>query len=329
MMTAFSLFGADLINLVWMGGLEYVTHFSVVSSLVMPLKIPFLQYNTSSDRIKNIHLVHSYSTTETSTEEKPLSACEKFSDFFNAPITKFWVNFIPHSLRVAMFSNFMLSDERSKCAHMVEYFTASYAVAYLIEQAWMFVTEHEELSKRIKDYFSLQHNLCDFTIMTTCLLGFSIRISGFELFRGFNMLHIADIFYSCALIFSFFRILYYLVVFKDVGPYIIMLNFMFRDLTAFLVIMTTMILGFGIGMESVLSATRNSNQTIWLDLWGFMMKPSMMMYGFSLFLEDITDAFNCTGGDSNIFRFCSRTNTIRFLSIDKLKIVQNVLFCFR
>ncbi|XP_075239947.1 transient receptor potential cation channel subfamily M member 2-like isoform X3 [Convolutriloba macropyga] len=303
----------DLMLEVWTGQMKnYVTNKNVVCGLLCPFVIPFLEYETSRETVQNMHTIHSFTkpTPQQMTECKDhsdlrcLSTAAKFSGFYNSPITKFWSNFIVHAFVVAFFANFMMSSERFKGVNKAEYATFAYAIGYVIEEIYQLFSGEGSIRRRISQYFGSQPNLCDLGIVTFFLSGFGIRVSQLEMICSFNAYHLSDVAYSICLIMCFFRILFYLVMFPSLGPYIIMLSYMIRDLTAFLAIMFTMVLGFGIGMESILSGARDVDEQLWKDLWGFLMKPTMQMYGFTLFLEDITNAFNCTESGLSLFSGC-------------------------
>ena len=75
---------------------------------------------------------------------------------------------------------------------------------------------------------------------------------------------------------------------------------MVKDLTAFMVILVSCVLGFGVAMEALLVAN-SPEKSLWIEIWGFLVKPTMQMYGFDLFLDDIALAFNCSAPDDESF----------------------------
>ena len=289
----------ELILTVWTGRLKsHVKDRYIAAGLLCPAVIPFLDFETKSQSLNATSLLHDpRRITQVFTKDHK-SVIHKFQLFYLAPITKFWANFFTFIAFLLLFSEFMISHARYESVGVIECILMTYVTGYAIEEIFQLHESGDCFSSRVKNYFTPDPNKLDAALLCSFIFTFLVRFLQYDFLWGLSAVYLTDILYVTSLLLGFVRILFFVMIKPSLGPYIIMLQFMIKDLYAFLVILVSAVLGFGVAMEALLVANV-TDKTLWNDIWGFMIKPSMQMYGFDLFLEDIATAFNCSSADED------------------------------
>ena len=297
---------SDLIRSAWTGKMaNFVGNFPVFMAALFPLAVPFLPFDQEFHAIRSLNLPTTRGCQEklaTTEGYQFMSISAKYNEFYRAPITKFWLNCITRCVLLILFAAFMLTGYKTDEPEILESIVAIYVFSVCLED----VIQLFKGGSTMGNTLSLIFDSMDLLALVLFFAGFAARStkSIFNLNEG-NTTQFADVFYVTCLVFSFIKLQWHMLIIPSIGPYIIILNFMLADMTAFAFILITIMLGYSVGVQALISPEENS---FWDEIRVSILKPIITTQGITLFFEDINERFNCTtpGLNSNdVFRLGS------------------------
>ncbi|XP_070581223.1 transient receptor potential cation channel subfamily M member 5-like [Ptychodera flava] len=216
-------------------------------------------------------------------EEDDVTLWEGLGYFYKAPVTKFYYGVIMYIVLLILFSIFILTDlrpaDQPNSPGWIEIVVIAWVGTLLIEECrQIIVKEPKSIWYKIWSWGSDAWNLFDLAMfslfITSVILRFTLKSESFAAAR---------VIYCITLMFFYFRLLHMGFVQKDIGPKIIMISKMLRDLVYFIVILVIFILSFGIANEALLYPNMQRNPLV---IFKSVYKPYWQLYG-ELFLEEI------------------------------------------
>ncbi|XP_077865498.1 transient receptor potential cation channel subfamily M member-like 2 [Saccoglossus kowalevskii] len=192
---------------------------------------------------------------------------------------------VAYIVMLLMFSWFLLTDLRPSglpnSPGVIEYVVMIWISTLIIEELRQVLgRESKSLKYKIISWFSEHWNKFDIAmfvlyIVAVCLR-FLISVENFEYAR---------ITYSISLMLFYFRLLHMALVAQNIGPKIIMIYKMLRDLLHFVVILVIFLLSFGYATQALLTPNQDPHISV---LWTSLYRPHWQLYGW-LFLDEIED----------------------------------------
>uniref|UniRef100_A0A3B3TIU8 non-specific serine/threonine protein kinase n=1 Tax=Poecilia latipinna TaxID=48699 RepID=A0A3B3TIU8_9TELE len=134
----------------------------------------------------------------------------------------------------------------------------------------MFMSEAGKISQKIKVWFSEYFNVSDFLAIVTFFIGFGLRLGGEPTFIPGRTVYCLNI------IFWYVRLLDYLAVNQQAGPYVMMIAKMVANMFYIVVIMAIVLLSYGVPRKAILYPDEEPSWTLAKDV---VFQPYWMMYG--------------------------------------------------
>ena len=275
---------------------NFVGNLPVFVAALLPVFVPFIPFDLEFHAIRSLSLPKTRGCREKLTALSSfqfISIWEKYQEFYRAPITKFWLNCITRCAMLFLFTFFMLSGLQEEDPVILESILAIYVFSVCLEDVIQLFKEGSTMDTTLLLIF----NSMDLFCMIFFVAGFSARQTNsfFQLDEAY-VSQLAEIFYVQCLILGFIKLQWHMLIIPSIGPYIIILNFMLADVTAFVFILMTMVLGYSIGIQALLSPNHFS---FWDELRVSIFKPVLTTQGIALYFEDINQRFNCTNPGLN------------------------------
>ncbi|KAH3801691.1 hypothetical protein DPMN_155350 [Dreissena polymorpha] len=263
----------NLFGTVWNGKLEDTTTLKFFSCLMCPaLSLKLFNYKTDK------------STTHDNPGEQPApkKICAnlgKIKDFLQAPKTKLAYNLISYVMFLSLFAYVLLFDLASTISNL-EYVLMTWVLAILGEEIRQMATSNEK-----KEYFSNGWNIIDMCTIAIFFIGFGLRFKHFQ-----DALDWPRVVLAVDFVAFFFRLIHIFSVQNVLGPKLIMIQQMLKDLVYFLVILVVFVLSYAIASHSILFPDSPFTRETFLQI---IRKPYWHLYG-ELFLEDTEGSADCT-----------------------------------
>nr|XP_034319165.1 transient receptor potential cation channel subfamily M member-like 2 isoform X2 [Crassostrea gigas] len=233
------------------------------------------------------------------------SAIHKRKKFLSAPLTKYVVNYMLFFSMLVMYSAFVLTSVDTEyyvqdIAKIYEYYVYFWGVGDLIEELISCFgcleahgRSHRSNYSRIKRYLYDFWNLVD--LLSYALLVSALFVRHFYIDENFV---IARRMFALSLLVMYLRFLEVFLIHRTLGPTLIMIKEMLKDLLSFLILAVFVVLGVGIYYHANLWP---DHQTIWNGdwtdwrIWKIIYYPYWQLYG-ELNLETLegTGPKNCT-----------------------------------
>ncbi|XP_061855019.1 transient receptor potential cation channel subfamily M member 7 isoform X2 [Colius striatus] len=175
---------------------------------------------------------------ETPAKPKRLPITQKFYAFYHAPIVKFWFNTI-------------------------------------------FMSEAGKINQKVKVWFSDYFNISDTVAIVTFFIGFALRFGakgnfGENTYRENYVFVAGRITYCLNIIFWYVRLLDFLAVNQQAGPYVMMIGKMVANMFYIVVIMALVLLSFGVPRKAILYPDEAPSWTLARDI---VFHPYWMIFG--------------------------------------------------
>ncbi|XP_041837044.1 transient receptor potential cation channel subfamily M member 7 isoform X2 [Melanotaenia boesemani] len=207
---------------------------------------------------------------ETQVRSRKLPLTRKIYAFYHAPIVKFWSNTLFYLGYLMLYSYVVLvkmPDWPSPQEWVVILYIFTSAVEKIRE---MFMSEAGKIGQKIKVWFSDFLNVSDFLAIVTFFIGFGLRLGGGDTFIP------GRIVYCLNIIFWYVRLLDILAVNQQAGPYVMMISKMVANMFYIVVIMSVVLLSFGVPRKAILYPDEEPSWTLARDV---VFQPYWMMYG--------------------------------------------------
>ncbi|XP_077863943.1 transient receptor potential cation channel subfamily M member 3-like, partial [Saccoglossus kowalevskii] len=226
----------------------------------------------------------------------------KLKCFFTSPITKFAYNCISYLILLGVFSWFILTDLRPvsepNSPSIKEWIVIAWVCTLFVEEIRQLVIRDAQSARHmLEEWISEGWNILDCSMFVSFTLAVSLR---FVLPN--DKFTFARIFYCLSLMLFYFRLLQMGLVHKHIGPKIIMIYEMLKDLLSFMLILAVFILSFGIAIEGILYPNLDSSPLVFVKA---LYKPYWQLYG-EIFLDEVEGLVNSEtcGDDPRLIDTC-------------------------
>ncbi|XP_073922035.1 transient receptor potential cation channel subfamily M member 7 isoform X3 [Castor canadensis] len=305
-----------LLSDMWMGRLNMRKNswYKVILSILVPPAILMLEYKTKAemshipqsqdahqmtmedsennfqniaeeipmDVFKEVRILDSTegkNEMEIHIKSKKLPITRKFYAFYHAPIVKFWFNTLAY-LGFLMLYTFVVLVQMERLPSVQEWIVIAYIFTYAIEKVReIFMSEAGKISQKIKVWFSDYFNISDTIAIITFFIGFGLRFGAKWNFENAydNHLFVAGrLIYCLNIIFWYVRLLDFLAVNQQAGPYVMMIGKMVANMFYIVVIMALVLLSFGVPRKAILYPHEAPSWTLAKDI---VFHPYWMIFG--------------------------------------------------
>uniref|UniRef100_A0AAX7VTR3 non-specific serine/threonine protein kinase n=1 Tax=Astatotilapia calliptera TaxID=8154 RepID=A0AAX7VTR3_ASTCA len=214
--------------------------------------------------------VETKSDMETHVRSRKLPLTRKIYAFYHAPIVKFWSNTLFY-LGYLMLYTYVVLVKMSQWPTLQEWVVIVYIFTAAIEKIReMFMAEAGKISQKIKVWFSEYFNVSDFLAIVTFFIGCGLRLGGGDAFGPGRTVYCLNI------IFWYVRLLDFLTVNQQAGPYVMMIAKMVANMFYIVVIMAIVLLSYGVPRKAILYPNEEPSWTLAKDV---VFQPYWMMYG--------------------------------------------------
>uniref|UniRef100_A0A158Q738 LSDAT_euk domain-containing protein n=1 Tax=Elaeophora elaphi TaxID=1147741 RepID=A0A158Q738_9BILA len=194
----------------------------------------------------------------------------KFSIFYSAPITTFWMWLASYFVFLSAYTYVILIEFPVKPTE-VEWFLLAYVVAFVMEHfRKLLVQEASTICEKIRVYFNRCWNYLTFLAIITFFIGFAFR------YKQLTRHSYGRVILSCNIVFWYIKLLDFMGVHPRLGPYIQMTGKMIVNMMYILVLLLVTLLSFGISRQAI---TYPHEKWQWLLIRNIFYKPYFMLYG--------------------------------------------------
>ncbi|NXG30775.1 TRPM7 protein, partial [Dromaius novaehollandiae] len=218
---------------------------------------------------------------ETPAKPKRLPITQKFYAFYHAPIVKFWFNTLAY-LGFLMLYTFVVLVKMEELPSVQEWIVIAYIFTSAIEKIReIFMSEAGKINQKIKVWFSDYFNISDTVAIITFFIGFALRFGakgnfGENTYKENYVFVAGRITYCLNIIFWYVRLLDFLAVNQQAGPYVMMIGKMVANMFYIVVIMALVLLSFGVPRKAILYPNEAPSWTLARDI---VFHPYWMIFG--------------------------------------------------
>ncbi|NWV20034.1 TRPM7 protein, partial [Origma solitaria] len=220
---------------------------------------------------------------ETPAKPKRLPITQKFYAFYHAPIVKFWFNTLAY-LGFLMLYTFVVLVKMEELPSVQEWIVIAYIFTSAIEkirEVCIFMSEAGKINQKVKVWFSDYFNISDTVAIVTFFIGFALRFGakgnfGENTYRENYVFVAGRITYCLNIIFWYVRLLDFLAVNQQAGPYVMMIGKMVANMFYIVVIMALVLLSFGVPRKAILYPDEAPSWTLARDI---VFHPYWMIFG--------------------------------------------------
>uniref|UniRef100_H0V5D6 non-specific serine/threonine protein kinase n=1 Tax=Cavia porcellus TaxID=10141 RepID=H0V5D6_CAVPO len=305
-----------LLSDMWMGRLNMRKNswYKVILSILVPPAILMLEYKTKAEMshipqsqdahqmtmedsennfqnitedipmeiFKEVKILDSHegkNEMEMHIKSKKLPFTRKFYAFYHAPIVKFWFNTLAY-LGFLMLYTFVVLVQMERLPSVQEWIVIAYIFTYAIEKVReIFMSEAGKISQKIKVWFSDYFNITDTIAIISFFIGFGLRFGAKWNFANAYDNHVfvaGRLIYCLNIIFWYVRLLDFLAVNQQAGPYVMMIGKMVANMFYIVVIMALVLLSFGVPRKAILYPHEAPSWTLAKDI---VFHPYWMIFG--------------------------------------------------
>ncbi|XP_037012364.1 transient receptor potential cation channel subfamily M member 7 isoform X2 [Artibeus jamaicensis] len=305
-----------LLSDMWMGRLNMRKNswYKVILSILVPPAILMLEYKTKAEMshipqsqdahqmtmedsennfqnvmedipmevFKEVRILESNegkNEMEIQIKSKKLPITRKFYAFYHAPIVKFWFNTLAY-LGFLMLYTFVVLVQMEQLPSVQEWIVIAYIFTYAIEKVReIFMSEAGKISQKIKVWFSDYFNISDTIAIVSFFIGFGLRFGAewnFENAYNNQVFLAGRLIYCLNIIFWYVRLLDFLAVNQQAGPYVMMIGKMVANMFYIVVIMALVLLSFGVPRKAILYPHEEPSWTLAKDI---VFHPYWMIFG--------------------------------------------------
>ncbi|KAM8972276.1 transient receptor potential cation channel subfamily M member 7 [Pelodytes ibericus] len=228
---------------------------------------------------------------ETQAKPRKLPITQKFYAFYHAPIVKFWFNTLAY-LGFLMLFTFVVLVKMNSLPSVQEWIVISYIFTSAIEKIReMFMSEAGKINQKVKVWFGDYFNITDTIAIITFFVGFGLRIGSYR--HSFEepvndsddnvdadytsyTLVAGRLTYCLNIIFWYVRLLDFLAVNQQAGPYVMMIGKMVANMFYIVVIMAVVLLSFGVPRKAILYPHQEPS---WMLARDIVFEPYWMIFG--------------------------------------------------
>uniref|UniRef100_A0A8C8SVI8 non-specific serine/threonine protein kinase n=1 Tax=Pelusios castaneus TaxID=367368 RepID=A0A8C8SVI8_9SAUR len=257
------------------------------------------------DEFKEVRIVDSTEgkhDMEMPTKPKRLPITRKFYAFYHAPIVKFWFNTLAY-LGFLMLYTFVVLVTMGEVPSVQEWIVIAYIFTSAIEKIReIFMSEAGKINQKVKVWFSDYFNISDTVAIVTFFIGFALRFGakgnfGKNTYTENYVFAAGRITYCLNIIFWYVRLLDFLAVNQQAGPYVMMIGKMVANMFYIVVIMALVLLSFGVPRQAILYPNEDPSWKLARDI---VFHPYWMIFG-EVYAYEIDV---CANGTEDIYRLC-------------------------
>ncbi|CAF4628555.1 unnamed protein product [Rotaria socialis] len=194
---------------------------------------------------------------------------QRFYEFYNAPITKFWYNAIFYVFFLFLFTYMVLVRTPARPS-IPEYIVTFYLATAAIDTIREICTgSSPRFIRRLTLYFSDFVHICDSLAMLAYGIGFILRFNP-------NTLYIGRLLYCLDVSYWWIHLLTYISVHKSLGPYIHIAAQNLIDLFNFIIIILIVLVSFGVSRQAIKFPNESWS---WRSVKEIFLEPYFMIYG--------------------------------------------------
>ncbi|XP_071947504.1 transient receptor potential cation channel subfamily M member 3-like [Antedon mediterranea] len=239
---------------------------------------------------------------------------EKVWMFYNAPVTKFFAGLITYLMLLLLFSYVLIFDFQQE--------PSRYEVALFIWICSLIIEEFRQLAipnefetwyQKVRQWKRSVWNWIDAAMLSLACLGFGLHWTNVE------WIHVAKGCYSASCFLFYVRLLRMYAVSTNLGPKMVMIRKMIRELIFFLCILLVFMVGYGVASQSLLFP----NQTnVSEAIVGIFYMPYFQILG-ELFLEVAVD--DCSDDPADKLHPCPEKHVLVSVFLVIYLLIGNVL----
>ncbi|XP_063703057.1 transient receptor potential cation channel trpm isoform X3 [Culicoides brevitarsis] len=209
-------------------------------------------------------------------QHRPLKLKKKLSEFYTAPITKFWADSMAYVFFLVLFTYTVLV-RMGPTPSWQELYAISYITTLGCEKIREIAsTEPVSLSHKFSVWAWNLWNPCDGAAILFFWIGLSLRLQS-------NSQDVGRVIYCVDSIYWYLRILNILGVNKYLGPLVTMMGKMVKNMIYFVVLLLVVLMSFGVARQSILFPNSEPDWRLIRDVY---YQPYFMLYG-EVFADDI------------------------------------------
>ncbi|KAM4675491.1 transient receptor potential cation channel subfamily M member 7-like [Discoglossus pictus] len=221
---------------------------------------------------------------ETQTKPRRLPITQKFYAFYHAPIVKFWFNTLAY-LGFLMLFTFVVLVKMALWPSLQEWIVIAYIFTSAVEKIReMFMSEAGKINQKVKVWFGDYFNITDTIAIITFFIGCGLRFGAYknssenpsEDDNSTYILVAGRLMYCLNIIFWYVRLLDFLAVNQQAGPYVMMIGKMVSNMFYIVVIMAVVLLSFGVPRKAILYPEEEPSWTMARDI---VFQPYWMIFG--------------------------------------------------
>nr|XP_033775788.1 transient receptor potential cation channel subfamily M member 7 [Geotrypetes seraphini] len=233
---------------------------------------------------------------ETQAKPRRLPITRKFYAFYHAPIVKFWFNTLAY-LGFLMLYTFVVLVKMENLPSVQEWIVIAYIFTSAVEKIReVFMSEAGKINQKIKVWFNDYFNITDTIAIVTFFVGFGLRFAAMESFSAnptdefsesptndsvhptpqMSVLTAGRLTYCLDIIFWYVRLLDFLAVNQQAGPYVMMIGKMVANMFYIVVIMAVVLLSFGVPRKAILNPDEQPSWSLARDI---VFQPYWMIFG--------------------------------------------------
>ena len=201
---------------------------------------------------------------------KPLPLKTRFDEFYNAPVTKFWLHTMGYLVFVGCFAYTILTRSDEYSAQWPEIYITAYALTLSLDKVREFYTiDAIGIGSRLEIYLHDIWNIFDAVAIMLFTIGIPLRWvpATFEFGRAF---------FIVSMIFFLIHVFDILQANQDLATYITILHNMLKRMISFLVILGIVVACYGVIMQATRFPFRTPEWDILKDIF---VEPYFNLYG--------------------------------------------------
>ncbi|KAM9858169.1 transient receptor potential cation channel subfamily M member 6 [Aulostomus maculatus] len=226
------------------------------------------------------------SETISSLTMRCLSWITRLCEFYTAPVVKFWFHTVSYLAFLMLFS-FTVLVKMGDQPSVQEWLVTLYIVSTAVEKTReVLMSEPRKLSQKLKIWFSEYWNVSDFIAILLFLAGLVMRWHADPYRTAGRIVYCLDV------IFWFVRLMDLLAVNQHAGPYLMMITKMTSNMFFIVVMMSIVLLSFGVSRKAILSPDEEPSWSLARDV---VFQPYWMIYGevYAFEIDPCDDGHPC------------------------------------
>ncbi|XP_036366251.1 transient receptor potential cation channel subfamily M member-like 2 isoform X2 [Octopus sinensis] len=210
----------------------------------------------------------------------------KCMKFYNTPVIKFWISLIFYVIFLGIYSYVLLVELKPQRSFL-EWLLIMWVIGIFTEEIHQVLTKRSlSIRSKFKKYIHSAWNINDVITIVLFILGYILR--------SLDVAETARVIFCLNLISFYIRFLHMFSIDKNLGPKLVMIKEMMRDLGYFAMIMFIFMTAFGIATQSILNPSTPAS----FDLFKEVFRKAYFLIYAEFFLEEYDGNPNCKENNS-------------------------------